>query len=70
MLPFRLLGSLFRFSKSTTQKFSSYKEVTLKLSDIETSFTRSQGPGGQNVNKVNSKAEIRMNLNSCDWIEP
>ena len=29
------------------------------LAEIEFSFVRSSGPGGQNVNKVNSKAELR-----------
>ena len=27
--------------------------------------TRSSGPGGQNVNKVSSRVEARLNLNSC-----
>jgi ribosome-associated protein len=30
--------------------------------EIEISFARSGGPGGQNVNKVSSKAEVRWNL--------
>ncbi|NXP39866.1 ICT1 hydrolase, partial [Leiothrix lutea] len=30
--------------------------------------SRSSGPGGQNVNKVNSKAEVRFHLASADWI--
>jgi ribosome-associated protein len=28
--------------------------------DLRWSFTRSSGPGGQNVNKVNTRAELRM----------
>ena len=64
----RLMPLLRHFSKFTNQKFSSFKEVPLKLSSLQTSYARSQGPGGQNVNKVNSKAEVRINLNTCDWI--
>lgn len=30
--------------------------------ELEFSFVRSSGPGGQNVNKVNSKAVLRWNL--------
>lgn len=32
---------------------------------IDVSFARSGGPGGQNVNKVNTKAEIRLDLNKA-----
>jgi ribosome-associated protein len=34
----------------------------IAVSEIELSFARSSGPGGQNVNKVNSKAVLRWNL--------
>ncbi|MCA9248710.1 MAG: aminoacyl-tRNA hydrolase [Planctomycetales bacterium] len=30
--------------------------------EVSFSFVRSSGPGGQNVNKVNSKAELRWNV--------
>ncbi|XP_054838710.1 peptidyl-tRNA hydrolase ICT1, mitochondrial-like [Eublepharis macularius] len=35
---------------------------------LSISYCRSSGPGGQNVNKVNTKAEIRFLLASADWI--
>jgi len=31
-------------------------------------FSRASGPGGQNVNKVNSKVEIRLNIDNIDWL--
>ncbi len=34
----------------------------LPYAELEFSFVRSSGPGGQNVNKVNSKAVLRWNL--------
>ncbi|NXX44991.1 ICT1 hydrolase, partial [Tricholaema leucomelas] len=35
---------------------------------LTVTYCRSSGPGGQNVNKVNSKAEVRFHLASADWI--
>jgi ribosome-associated protein len=34
----------------------------IPLAELDWSFVRSSGPGGQNVNKVNSKAVLRWNL--------
>jgi ribosome-associated protein len=36
--------------------------ITLTDTEIELTFSRSQGPGGQNVNKVNSKVTIHWDL--------
>jgi ribosome-associated protein len=36
--------------------------VQIPLSEFEFTYARSSGPGGQNVNKVNSKATLRWNL--------
>ncbi|NWX48831.1 ICT1 hydrolase, partial [Steatornis caripensis] len=35
---------------------------------LTVSYCRSGGPGGQHVNKVNTKAEVRFHLASADWI--
>lgn len=32
------------------------------------SYSRSSGPGGQNVNKVSTKAEVRFHVKTADWI--
>jgi len=37
-------------------------KLQIPYSEFEFSFVRSSGPGGQNVNKVNSKAVLRWNL--------
>lgn len=44
------------------------KDISIPLDRIEFSFARSSGPGGQNVNKLNTKAEIRFHVNSADWL--
>lgn len=40
------------------------KIPSIPFSEFEFSFVRSSGPGGQNVNKVNSKAVLRWNFNA------
>ena len=36
--------------------------ITIPNEEIELTFSRSQGPGGQNVNKVNSKVTLHWDL--------
>jgi ribosome-associated protein len=36
--------------------------IVIPATELVTTFARSSGPGGQNVNKVNSKAILRWNL--------
>ena len=35
---------------------------------LDVSFSRSSGAGGQNVNKVNTKAEVRFHLEKALWL--
>lgn len=37
--------------------------VAIPMSEIKISYSRSAGPGGQNVNKTSSKARLRWKLN-------
>ena len=39
-------------------------------SALDWSFARSGGPGGQNVNKVNTKAELRVELSAIRGLDP
>ncbi|KAM6317256.1 large ribosomal subunit protein mL62 [Podargus strigoides] len=42
--------------------------LDIPMDRLTVSYCRSSGPGGQNVNKVNTKAEVRFHLASADWI--
>jgi hypothetical protein len=43
-------------------------DIDLPMDKIEFSYARSSGPGGQNVNKVNTKAEMRFHVMTAEWI--
>ena len=40
----------------------------LTRDDVQVKFVRSGGAGGQNVNKVSTKADIRLNVYDAEWI--
>jgi ribosome-associated protein len=39
--------------------------ITIAESELEESFIRSSGPGGQNVNKVSSAVQLRFNVRAA-----
>lgn len=41
--------------------------MKLPVDEINFSFTRSGGPGGQNVNKVNTKAVLQWDVLNSQW---
>lgn len=45
---------------------SSFRDLALQRNDFQVTFSRSSGPGGQNVNKLNTKANIRLELSQAD----
>ena len=45
-------------------------QIVIPSAELVTSFARSSGPGGQNVNKVNSKAILHWNLRSSVALPP
>ncbi|CAG9863543.1 unnamed protein product [Phyllotreta striolata] len=49
---------------SNDQTFTGY----IPVEDLEITYSRSSGPGGQNVNKVNTKVDIRFHVQSAKWL--
>ncbi|EEB96609.1 hypothetical protein MPER_04231, partial [Moniliophthora perniciosa FA553] len=60
------LGTLEDSSKARAW-INQFKDKSIPRNIVELSFSRSSGPGGQNVNKVNTKATLRCSV-SAEWI--
>jgi len=43
-------------------------DLRIPLERVTVKTSRSGGPGGQNVNKVASRVEVRFTLDEADWI--
>lgn len=50
--------------KSSDGNFTGY----IPIDKVKVSYSRSSGPGGQNVNKVNTKVDVRFHLNDAEWL--
>jgi ribosome-associated protein len=46
------------------------ERVTIPATDLSWTAVRASGPGGQNVNKVASKVELRFELAQCAVLSP
>ncbi|XP_017548593.2 peptidyl-tRNA hydrolase ICT1, mitochondrial [Pygocentrus nattereri] len=78
-----VLGRFTRLTRgSLIRRLSSSQHYTGKHSDglqgvqppaipvdkLKVSYSRSSGPGGQHVNKVSTKAEVRFHVQTAEWI--
>jgi peptidyl-tRNA hydrolase ICT1 len=54
-----------RFSTST---WTVPDHIPIPEDQLQVSFARASGAGGQNVNKVSTKVELRFHLDSANWI--
>lgn len=38
------------------------------MNDVTVTYSRSSGPGGQHVNKVDTKVDLRFHVETAQWI--
>lgn len=51
---------------SSNDKFNGY----VPLDRIQVTYSCSSGPGGQNVNKVQTKCDLRFRIEEANWLSP
>ncbi|XP_011503512.1 PREDICTED: peptidyl-tRNA hydrolase ICT1, mitochondrial [Ceratosolen solmsi marchali] len=51
-------------SEHSIENFNGY----IPLKEIDVTYSSSTGPGGQNVNRVNTKVDIRFKIKNASWI--
>ncbi|CAI8039463.1 Peptidyl-tRNA hydrolase ICT1, mitochondrial [Geodia barretti] len=54
-------------SDDTTEQLETF-EGPIPREKLSVTYSKSSGPGGQNVNKLNTKAEVRFHVASADWL--
>ncbi|KAI7896100.1 uncharacterized protein EV154DRAFT_558783 [Mucor mucedo] len=54
--------------KEATAWQQAFNQAAIPKDHVSISFCRSSGPGGQNVNKVSTKVDLRLSLSKANWI--
>ncbi|KAI8901233.1 hypothetical protein BC833DRAFT_646334 [Globomyces pollinis-pini] len=47
---------------------ASFNKACIRSEDLNITYSRSSGPGGQNVNKINSKVDIKFPIAKVQWL--
>ncbi|KAI8059281.1 hypothetical protein BC940DRAFT_338273 [Gongronella butleri] len=50
------------------QWIARFDKKAIPTEQVSITFSRSSGPGGQNVNKVSTKVDMRLHLQQATWI--
>lgn len=53
-----------KLPESKNEEFSGY----IPMESLVITYSRSSGPGGQNVNMVNTKVDVRFHVESAEWL--
>eukprot|EP00501_MAST-03F_sp_TOSAG23-6_P000536 GSMAST32.ASY1.ANO1.556.1 assembled CDS len=55
-------------STKESMTMKSYDRIIVEKDMVDVKYVRSSGPGGQNVNKLSTKAEVRFNVYTVPWL--
>ncbi|XP_054284103.1 peptidyl-tRNA hydrolase ICT1, mitochondrial [Macrosteles quadrilineatus] len=60
------LSSPNKVPEKPGEKFNGF----IPIEALKITYSRSSGPGGQHVNTVNTKVDLRFHLETADWLHP
>ena len=63
----RPFGRLLSSKPDFPEGYKRPDQIELPLDKLSFSYAKSSGPGGQNVNKLNTKAEVRFVVREATW---
>ncbi|OAY74618.1 peptidyl-tRNA hydrolase ICT1, mitochondrial [Ananas comosus] len=63
-----MMQQILREAEDRAVSAGSEPSPKITLDHVTVSFARSGGPGGQNVNKVNTKVDMRFNVKQANWL--
>ncbi|MCI4384141.1 hypothetical protein PGIGA_G00035410 [Pangasianodon gigas] len=64
----RHLGSGKKLLTKHSDNSQGDQPADIPVDKLKITYSRSSGPGGQHVNKVNTKAEVRFHVQTAEWI--
>ncbi|XP_060794948.1 peptidyl-tRNA hydrolase ICT1, mitochondrial [Neoarius graeffei] len=64
----RYLGSGQKLLAKHSVNSQGDQPADIPVDKLKITYSRSSGPGGQHVNKVNTKAEVRFHVQTAEWI--
>ncbi|KAG0498830.1 hypothetical protein HPP92_003521 [Vanilla planifolia] len=65
---FSMMQQVLQEAEGRARSAGSEPTPKVTLDHVVVSFARSGGPGGQNVNKVNTKVDMRFNVKNAHWL--
>ncbi|KAJ6712330.1 CLASS I PEPTIDE CHAIN RELEASE FACTOR [Salix purpurea] len=68
LIPLLSVQQLLREAEERASAVGNEPTPKITRGHVTVSFARSGGPGGQNVNKVNTKVDMRFNVKNAYWL--
>uniref|UniRef100_A0A8C2C4X0 Large ribosomal subunit protein mL62 n=1 Tax=Cyprinus carpio TaxID=7962 RepID=A0A8C2C4X0_CYPCA len=66
--PKRLTCNSYSHMKQASHFTQNDRLSRIPVDKLKITYSRSSGPGGQHVNKVSTKAEVRFHVQTAEWI--